>query len=58
MPDQSTALREHARAIWQAGVNAVDPFVLVQAALREEPLRSELDGARRILVVGGGKAGA
>jgi len=51
-------LREHARAIWQAAVAAVDPFVLVQAALAEEPLRSELAAARRILVVGGGKAGA
>jgi glycerate 2-kinase len=58
MPEQPANLREHARAIWQAAVAAVDPSVLVQAALRQEPLRSELTAARRIFVVGGGKAGA
>jgi hydroxypyruvate reductase/glycerate 2-kinase len=53
-------LREHARAIWQAGVAAVDPFTLVRDALRDpEPrLRTALDRADRILVLGGGKAGA
>jgi hydroxypyruvate reductase/glycerate 2-kinase len=51
------SLREHALAIWRAAVAAADPFELVRAALKEPQLRSALDGARRILVVGGGKAG-
>jgi hydroxypyruvate reductase/glycerate 2-kinase len=54
----SSLLRDHARQIWQAAVTAVDPFDLVRCALAEPLLRSELDRARRILVVGGGKAGA
>jgi glycerate 2-kinase len=58
MSEPSTRLRDHARAIWQAAVAAVDPFALVRSALGEEPLRSDLANARRILVVGGGKAGA
>jgi glycerate 2-kinase len=54
--DSSTILRRHARAIWQAAVAAVDPFELVRAALRK--LEPHLAAAERILVVGGGKAGA
>jgi hydroxypyruvate reductase/glycerate 2-kinase len=56
----TASLREHARAIWQAGVDAVDPSVLVRGALsdRNSPLCAALRSARRILVVGGGKAGA
>jgi hydroxypyruvate reductase/glycerate 2-kinase len=53
-------LREEARAIWQAGVDAVRPEGLVRSAV-EDPglgLRREVELARRILVVGGGKAGA
>ena len=52
----SNELRRHARAIWQAAVAAVDPFELVRAALRK--LEPHLAAAERILVVGGGKAGA
>jgi hydroxypyruvate reductase/glycerate 2-kinase len=55
-----TLLRDHARSIWQAAVDAADPFALVRAALTEpQPeLRDALASAKRILVVGGGKAGA
>ncbi|MGH7170471.1 MAG: glycerate kinase type-2 family protein [Gemmataceae bacterium] len=60
MPNSSSPMREHARAIWQAAVDAADPFELVRAALmRPEPeLATALAQADRILVVGGGKAGA
>jgi hydroxypyruvate reductase/glycerate 2-kinase len=56
----TSVLREHARAIWQAAVAAADPHTLVRAALAlpGTPLREALDRAARILVVGGGKAGA
>jgi hydroxypyruvate reductase/glycerate 2-kinase len=58
--DQTTLLREHARAIWQSAVAAVDPFTLVRDALSNPPpdIQSALAQARRVLVVGGGKAGA
>jgi glycerate 2-kinase len=56
MTDFSARLREHARTIWQAAVAAADPFDLVRAALTQ--LAPELAEAERILVVGGGKAGA
>jgi glycerate 2-kinase len=60
MKDASVLAREHARAIWQAAVAAADPFELVRAALtRPQPRLAEaLAGAGRLLVVGGGKAGA
>src|SRR5881296_2185011 len=53
-------LREHARSIWQAAVDAVRPDRLLRPALADpaSPLRAALDRARRILVVGAGKAGA
>ena len=53
MPD---LLRSHAQQIWHAAVAAVRPEPLVRRALADlaEPLRS----AARILVLGGGKAGA
>jgi hydroxypyruvate reductase/glycerate 2-kinase len=57
----STApLREHARAIWDAAVAAADPFRLVHDALSrpETALAAALRRAQRVLVVGGGKAGA
>jgi hydroxypyruvate reductase/glycerate 2-kinase len=56
----TSRLREHARAVWQAGVAAVDPFDLVRAALSRpgEALRRALAAGGRVLVVGGGKAGA
>src|SRR6185437_1364570 len=56
MTDFSARLREHARTIWQAAVAAADPFELVRAALTNAS--PELAEAERILIVGGGKAGA
>ena len=52
----SDLLRSHAQQIWQAAVAAARPEPLVRGALAglAEPLRS----APRILVLGGGKAGA
>ena len=58
MPDAALHLREHARSIWDAAVAAADPFELVRAALTGSELRRAVDRAGRILVVGGGKAGA
>jgi len=52
------SLREHARAIWDAAVDAVRPEPLMESALREPSLSDTLSKARRIIVVGGGKAGA
>lgn len=46
--------REHALAIWQAGVEAVRPEPLVRRSLEVE---ADLRDAPRILVVGAGKAG-
>ncbi|HLW68893.1 MAG TPA: glycerate kinase [Gemmataceae bacterium] len=51
---RESALRQHARDIWQAGLAAAKPEPLVQQALRE--FQVDL-AARRILVVGAGKAG-
>jgi hydroxypyruvate reductase/glycerate 2-kinase len=53
-------MREHARMIWEAAVAAADPVALVRTALTElnTPLRHAVEVAERILVVGGGKAGA
>ncbi|MBM4068381.1 MAG: DUF4147 domain-containing protein [Planctomycetes bacterium] len=51
-------LREQARAIWQAGVDAVRPKALMERALQRPELRQAIAAARRIVVVGGGKAGA
>ncbi|MEJ5276797.1 MAG: DUF4147 domain-containing protein, partial [Thermogemmata sp.] len=47
--------RADAETIWWAGVRAVDPGRLVEQALAQE---RNWHGARRILVVGAGKAGA
>jgi glycerate 2-kinase len=60
MLNAASFLREQARAIWQAAVAAVDPFVLVRDFLMSPPpkLAEALAGSGRILVVGGGKAGA
>ena len=49
-------MRTQARDIWQAAVAAVRPEPLVRQALAE--LAAELAAAPRILVLGGGKAGA
>jgi len=48
--------RETARLIWQAGVDAVKPAALMGTALAE--LSTVLAGASRVVVLGGGKAGA
>ena len=60
MPNDLAQLRAHARAIWQAAVAAADPFELVRRALceSESSLREAVEHAERILIVGGGKAGA
>jgi glycerate 2-kinase len=54
-----SSLRHHARDIWQAAVDAVRAGPLIRSALAEpqRPLRGLLDRARRIAVVGAGKAG-
>jgi hydroxypyruvate reductase/glycerate 2-kinase len=49
-------LRDHALSIWKAAVDAARPREVVHAAL-EGPLREALAKARRVLVVGAGKAG-
>jgi hydroxypyruvate reductase/glycerate 2-kinase len=58
MPADS--LRDHARAMWDAAVAAVRPDALVRQALTAAgtPLSAALANAHRIVVVGGGKAGA
>jgi glycerate 2-kinase len=50
----------HARAIWQAAVDAVKPEPLVRRALTDPTLgiQTALAKAPRILVLGGGKAGS
>lgn len=48
------SLGSHAREILQAALDAADPSAAVRAALGA---RSDLDGYRRIFVVGAGKAG-
>ena len=60
-----TQLAEHARAIWQAGVDAVDSEKLVSSVIHVTPQSIqigsqvyELTEASRILVVGAGKAGS
>jgi hydroxypyruvate reductase/glycerate 2-kinase len=60
MTDLSALLRQHARTIWHAAVAAVDPSELVRSVLTNPPpeLAEALAGSGRILVVGGGKAGA
>lgn len=53
-------LRAHARSIWDAAVAAVRPDELVRRAVTAAgtPLADAVAAARRIIVVGGGKAGA
>lgn len=52
----SALLRDHARQIWDAAVDAARPEPLVRRALAE--LADVLRAAPRILVLGAGKAGA
>ncbi len=65
MPDPTDVLAEHARAIWQAGLVAVEPSALVAGAVHVGDQRlsiGELELPRKavssVTVVGGGKAGA
>jgi hydroxypyruvate reductase/glycerate 2-kinase len=51
-------LRQHALHIWQAAVDAARPQDLLRAALADGPLAQALASARRLVVVGCGKAGA
>ncbi len=58
-------LRQHAQAIFAAGVRAVDPAAAMKRSLRRDGNRlmiggveHDLDACRHIYVVGGGKAGA
>jgi len=53
-------MRDDARAIWQAAVDAARPEALVCGALDDPalPLRQLLASSDRVLVVGAGKAGA
>lgn len=55
-----TNLREHARSIWQAGVDAVRPEELVQRAFDNPAfgIQQAVHNASRIVVLGGGKASA
>lgn len=55
-----TTLREHARGIWQAGVDAARPGDLIRATLSDStlPLLDTVARANRLLVIGAGKAGA
>lgn len=56
---QSTIGREHARRIVDTGLAAVNPERLVADFVnRTTALRAELQSANRVIVVGGGKAGA
>jgi hydroxypyruvate reductase/glycerate 2-kinase len=56
----ASRLRQYARDIWQAAVDAVNPFELVRGAMERptQALGSTLHAGGRVLVVGGGKAGA
>jgi hydroxypyruvate reductase/glycerate 2-kinase len=60
MSDRMQQLRDHARSIWAAAVAAVDPFDLVRSSLTEagSDLSAAVASAGRVLVLGGGKAGA
>src|SRR5437879_361088 len=55
-PTMTDMLRDHARQIWDAAVASVRPEPLVRRALTD--LADDLRDAPRILVFGGGKAGA
>ena len=57
---ESNLLSNDARAIWQAAVDAVRPEPLVRHALSDAALGigAAFSKAKRILVLGGGKAGA
>jgi hydroxypyruvate reductase/glycerate 2-kinase len=60
VPDSGSDLHKDARAIWQAAVDAAQPGELIRAAFSDSgpAVLESLKTARRILVVGAGKAGA
>src|SRR5262245_40779626 len=60
MSPTATNLREQARAIWDAAVSAARPETLIHDAFNDPrlPILDAVSWAPRILVVGGGKAGA
>ena len=58
MSKNTSPLREDAQVIWQAGVDAVRPEILIPNAINSSEIRQAITDARRILVLGGGKAGA
>lgn len=60
MHPPASILREHARIIWQSAVDAVRPAALLARALADPilPLRQDIQSAKRVIVLGGGKAGA
>src|SRR5437016_2837067 len=51
------SLRDDARAIWNAAVEAALPEPLVSHFFANDPLAATIRAAPRIIVVGGGKAG-
>lgn len=51
-------MRDHARDIWNVAVAAVKPEPLMRQALADPALAAFLKTARRIVVVGAGKAGS
>src|SRR5438128_3332988 len=53
-----SAERDHALAIWQAAVVAARPADLLRLAVAEPALQAAIQSAPRLIVVGGGKAGA
>jgi hydroxypyruvate reductase/glycerate 2-kinase len=58
VPRPGVPLREEARLIWQAAVEAARPEPLLRATLEARELQEAVRGARRLIVVGAGKAGA
>lgn len=60
MTPAAESLRDQARAIWQSAVDAVRPRELMQSVFADLDLHlaEQLKPARRIIVVGAGKAGA
>jgi glycerate 2-kinase len=60
MTEANSHRRGHARSIWKAAVDAARPETLIRAALADthQLIFHDLEAARRVLVVGTGKAGA
>lgn len=54
----TSVLRTDARAIWDAAVESVDPIERVLEELHSVDSQKAVQDARRIVVIGGGKAGA